>query len=527
MSVDLLQKELVAEYEAIALKKDPELLAIERSLESGRVDADSLDVMRSMGSGLTATKGASGGYFIAPRLSIKDAAEESNRVFEALQTWNERQAAKVQPQQRRTELKLARLGRVRAARRDLVLLTVEKFLDCFGSRRQTAGVPPGYLDIMRGFKDTMREVAALATNATVDPAAESGCHGSLALGMAFGTRHLASDLSPFGVWQAFLGDLFSNVSGITGDTSCMHTLHLQSMEVAWSASSYMLIHSAQGLGKSVRLAKIKRLHVEGWVMSSGDGSACSGANGGLEYTCGRLLTFDEIPKAFYSRDSEQIEKLKSAATDNFVSTQRTAKVSVGRGGGAESFKTVHMTTHRMETYCMATNAGPCLNKEKGEPDGDKIPLIDRCHSHMVFAQESVEPMTDEEWAASLTLPQNRIKIAKYRLVSCLTCVILMLLKHSPWLVPDLTYAKAVCTRLDRIVESRFNLPRPSPRKISKRNFTLLHLTVESAVASLLWSIEGIKANMPCLAQEHLVPFDPSQIVPYISGNLRIPRRSAS
>ena len=64
MSVDLLQKELVAEYEAIALKKDPELLAIERSLESGRVDADSLDVMRSMGSGLTATKGASGGYFI-------------------------------------------------------------------------------------------------------------------------------------------------------------------------------------------------------------------------------------------------------------------------------------------------------------------------------------------------------------------------------------------------------------------------------------------------------------------------------
>ena len=351
LSVDLLQKELVSEFEAIALKKDPELLAIERSLESGRVDADSIDVMRSMGGGLTASVSRSGGYFISPRLSIKDAAEESNRVFEALQTFNEREAAK-QPRcarGRRTELKLARLGRVRAARRDLLLLTVEKFFDCFGSRRQTAGVPPGYLDIMRGFRDTMREVAALATHKTIDHtnATAVECHGSLALGMAFGTRHLASDLSPFGVWQAFLGDLFSNVSGVSGDTSCMHTLHLQSMEVAWSASSYMLIHSAQGLGKSVRLAKIKRLHVEGWVMSSGDGSACAGANGGLEYTCGRLLTFDEIPKSFYSKDSEQIEKLKSAATDNFVSTQRTAKVAVGRGGGAESFKTVHMTPHRM------------------------------------------------------------------------------------------------------------------------------------------------------------------------------------
>ena len=161
---------------------------------------------------------------------------------------------------------------------------------------------------------------------------------------------------------------------------------------------------------------------------------------------------------------------------------------------------------------MATNAGPCLNKDRGEPDGDKIPLIDRCHSHMVFAQECVDPLTDEEWHASLALPQNRIKLVKYRLVSCLTCVILMLLKHSPWLVPDLAYAKAVCSRLDRIVESRFNLPRPSPRKIGKRNFTLLHLTVESAVASLLWSVEGIKASMPCLDQPHLVPFEPSQIV---------------
>lgn len=317
---------------------------------------------------------------MSAKLTIEEVAQESNNVFEALLSWNERRAAQIArdfragkfSELRRKELQEDRLARARGARHDLVALTVERFLDCFTSRRRALGVPPGWRDIFGGFRATMRDVATFATDATMDPSDRDASQGSLALGEAFGTRHVACDLTPFGVFQAFLSDIYTNVAGVAGDASVMTSIHMQMHEVAWAASSYMLVHSSQGLGKSFRLARIKRMQVSGWVMPAGSGSACAGANGGLEYTCGRMLTYDEIPKEFYSADSDQIDKLKSSATDNLVSSQRSMKVSVGREGGAESWQTVHLTTHRIETHLMATNAGVAITKGKYEPDDSKV-----------------------------------------------------------------------------------------------------------------------------------------------------------
>jgi hypothetical protein len=46
---------------------------------------------------------------------------------------------------------------------------------------------------------------------------------------------------------------------------------------------------------------------QGWVTGSGSSSAKAGMNGGFDYLCGRLVTYDEITNDFASNDSERIE----------------------------------------------------------------------------------------------------------------------------------------------------------------------------------------------------------------------------
>jgi hypothetical protein len=57
----------------------------------------------------------------------------------------------------------------------------------------------------------------------------------------------------------------------------------------------------------MRTKRIMNLLCQGWVTGSGSSSAKAGMNGGFDYLCGRLVTYDEITNDFASNDSERIE----------------------------------------------------------------------------------------------------------------------------------------------------------------------------------------------------------------------------
>ena len=63
------------------------------------------------------------------------------------------------------------------------------------------------------------------------------------------------------------------------------------------------------MGKSMRAKRLKRLLCKGWVHDGAQqSSAKSGMNGGMDFTCGRLIAYDEVTQDFSSPDGDRVGK---------------------------------------------------------------------------------------------------------------------------------------------------------------------------------------------------------------------------
>ena len=186
--------------------------------------------------------------------------------------------------------------------------------------------------------------------------------------------------------------------------------------------------------------------------------------------------------------------------------------------GMETFRTILSIVLHFETSWISTNCGPCGTKGNEEPNDDKIPLIDRTVAHCVRAvrkgKQEAASSNEADFAASLEKPEEEAKITQLRIMSGLTCLILIFLKHMPFLQPDCAYALTLFAAWDDILWNEFNLARPSPRKQTKRRMTLMVFIVETALAEKFWLKESAMAfeDMHPDANGNLQPWSSLQLV---------------
>ena len=89
---------------------------------------------------------------------------------------------------------------------------------------------------------------------------------------------------------------------------------------------------------------------------------------------------------------------------------------------------------------------------------------------------------DQEFEKHLSKPVTRQKIQAFRLMTCLMGMVKLLIFRQPFLKPDLALAQKLWDEWDNIVDLKYGLPKPSPRKNIKRLENLITMCTLNAVA---------------------------------------------
>ena len=115
-----------------------------------------------------------------------------------------------------------------------------------------------------------------------------------------------------------------------------------------------------------------------------------------------------------------------------------------------------------------TNRGSAFTRGKEEPSSVKEALIDRAIVHFVRTLGG-RTRSDEEFKKHIATPEARRRIRMFRIVTCLSALVKMLIFRQPYYEPEMAWAQRVWDYLDhQMLDSEFNLPTPSPRKNQKR-----------------------------------------------------------
>ena len=291
----------------------------------------------------------------------------------------------------------------------------------------------------------------------------------------------------------------------------MMEAYLHAFEPMLDCSFFLLFCGGPGIGKSLRADRMRRLLCPGWMVESGGGSKKAGQNGGFDVECGRLVYHDEIMKEYCSGDSERLEYLKRISMDQSYSNTRT--VPVMNPDGTQTFSTKVLHTHHFESWLMATNCGP-LGVKGEEMSDSRHALSDRSISHVAFQTATGGGYSNSEFENALKSPEMHAKVLQFRVISGLTAMVLLYLKHLPWAQPDFTYATRLFTEWDKILFDEYNLPVPSPRKQAKRRMVLLTLVVEAAVVDKFFLQESAFSYPDMLPNEDgsINPFEIAQLV---------------
>tara|TARA_B110001452_G_scaffold138332_1_gene115006 strand:- start:10844 stop:14425 length:3582 start_codon:yes stop_codon:yes gene_type:complete len=125
--------------------------------------------------------------------------------------------------------------------------------------------------------------------------------------------------------------------------------------------------------------------------------------------------------------------------------------------------------------------------------------------------------SEEDFEAKLSKPDMRAHLIRFRIMSGLTCMVLMFIKHLPFCQPDTAFALTLFSAFDDMLWNEYNIPRPSPRKQTKRRMVLMVLTIEAALADKFFLKESAIAYEDMHPDENglLRPFDMSQLVDVI------------
>ena len=283
---------------------------------------------------------------LSVRQAFRDMSQEQEKTHGMVAEWDKQARAELaqevydaqQAQFMQFDAKEKRRKRQRdhaEATMATVKLGLQRMEHALSTKKQRKTIPPGYYDVAcRGLRASIKEAGAIAHNRSarnlgrrVNPDDPNALVGTANIGFAHNQSLVATDLSPWGHYRAFLMHLFSSSMRIAGrDVKLMLEMHCHAFEPFGEVSFFLLLCGGPGSGKSMRAKRLMALLPKGWVHASGSASAKAGMNGGFDYLCGRLLYYDEIINDYASNDSERIEYLKSITVRHTLEHSLTHRI---------------------------------------------------------------------------------------------------------------------------------------------------------------------------------------------------------
>ena len=342
---------------------------------------------------------------------------------------------------------------------------LRRFEHAFASKKLAASIPPGWRDICHtGLREALKEAGEISAKKReggdrrrVNPDDANVKVGTANLAFSQDQSLVCKDISPWGHWRCFLMYMLSAGIKIHGtDVRLMLEAWTHAFEPFQEVSYYYVMCGGPGIGKSMRAKRLKRLLCKGWVHEGAQQStAKSGMNGGaltatqtllgrtkdtssspcvagMDFTCGRLIAYDEVTQDFSAPEGDRVEYLKNITMEQRAGLQRTVK-TMGTNG-LESFTTVHIETLHFESHWMNANTGPCGIRKDKEPGTDRQALIDRSFCQMVWAADSDDKSvknSDGEFNLESATDAFKEQVNRLRIVSCLMAYGLVFIKHLP------------------------------------------------------------------------------------------------
>lgn len=145
------------------------------------------------------------------------------------------------------------------------------------------------------------------------------------------------------------------------------------------------------------------------------------------------------------------------------------------------FRTLVPTLTPPASLRRCTNRGPAFTRSADEPSDGKQALLDR--SVVLFVRtEGAKTHDDAEFETNMANPQVVKKVRAFRILTCLTGLLKLLIFRQPFMRPDMSMAQKMWDYWDERLDRKFGLPRPSPRKNVKRMSNLTTMCCLNAVA---------------------------------------------
>ena len=153
--------------------------------------------------------------------------------------------------------------------------------------------------------------------------------------------------------------------------------------------------------------------------------------------------------------------------------------------GTERHKTFKIATPHQETHVVCTNRGPSFTKGDEDPSEVKAALVDRSNFHQV-RKEGTRTHDDAEFERNVNRPEVAKKMRAFRILTCLTGLLRMLIFRQNYLQPDLSFAQRLFDEWDKELDEKYGLPKLSPRKNIKRLENLTTMCCLNAVGHVFF-----------------------------------------
>lgn len=125
--------------------------------------------------------------------------------------------------------------------------------------------------------------------------------------------------------------------------------------------------------------------------------------------------------------------------------------------------------------------GQCFTSGGEEPSPGKEALIQRTVCLQARA-ETDEDSPDKDFKEGLSRPDIKQRISDFQLFTSMSGFGLLSIMGLPWLQPDFAVANQIFKEGDRMLSSKYGMPKPEPRRLVKRLNNLTTMCMHEAIA---------------------------------------------
>ncbi len=356
---------------------------------------------------------------------------------------------------------------------DLTRYHLRLLRTAFLSTKDASTLPAGFKAMFTALEEG---VHALGGSASI--AYNGGMHGN-------GRQLMCKDRQVWGNLQEWLRGVWVDTCRVDGrDRRIMDEIYCHCFEMYCDQTFVLIIASEKGQGKSVRAERMAEILPKGWTSVNGANSQRAGMNGNNSPSNGTQVICDEmIADLVKAECDERMEYYKTIVGKRQYEIERTRTVKTH--DGTESMITCKIVTDHRECYLVCCNLGQCFTVRDEEPTAGKEAMIQRT----VCLQARKETLSDSpkaEFEQNLKRAEVQCTVRDFRLFTALVGFVRLAMFKIEWLQPDFALAQLIFKAGDRMLVEEYNLPRPEPRRLVKRNENLKTFCVMEAVARVFF-----------------------------------------